>query len=153
MAHYPVNHRLRGAYRGLAALCGLLFLVVGIAGIIVTSGEDFFGRGSHWALGLRMNPAQAWLSVVIGAVLVAAAAIGGSVHHRVSSGGGWVLMVLGVFGLAVLQTDVNVFNYSVVNIIVLLVTGLFVLTAGLYGKVDNDPENAERDRVATSGHS
>ncbi|GAA0817189.1 DUF4383 domain-containing protein [Spirilliplanes yamanashiensis] len=151
MAHYPVNHRFRGTYRGLAALCGLLFLVAGIVGIIVTSGGEFFSRGSHWALGLRTNPAQAWLSVVIGVVLVAAAAIGGNVHHRVSSGGGWALMVLGVFGLAVLQTDVNVFNFSVVNIIVLLVTGLVVLLAGLYGKVDDDPEAAERERIATAG--
>ena len=151
MAHYPINHRLRGTYRGLAALCGLFLVVVGIVGIIATSGGDFFSRGSHWALGLRMNPAQAWLSVVIGVVLVAAAAIGGNLHHRVGMGVGWGLLVLAVYGLAVLQTDANVLNYSMVNLIVLLVAGLVVLTAGLYGKVDDDPEAAERERVASSG--
>lgn len=152
MAHYPVNHRFRGTYRGLAALCGLFLVLLGIVAIVSTAGDDLFGRGPHWVLGLRVNPAQAWLSLLIGAVIVVAAAIGRNLHQRVSAGAGWALLVLGLFGLAVLQTDANVFNYSLVNVIVLLSIGIVVLAAGLYGKVEDDPEAAGRDRLATTGH-
>jgi len=149
MAHYPVNHNLRGIYRGIAALAGLYLMAVGIVGIIGTAGDGFFSRGPHWSLGLRTNPAHAWLALLAGAAIVATAAIGRNLHHRASMLLGWGLLGFAIFALAVMQTDANVFNFSIVNVVVLLLIGLLVLAAGLYGKVDEDPEAADREHSTT----
>jgi len=135
MAHYPINHHLRPTYRFLAALAGLYLLLVGVIGIATTAGDAFFDRGSDWALGLRVNPASSWLYAVLGAVVLAAALIGGNVHHRVNLVLGWVLAGIAMVVMTMIQTDANVLNVSMVNVIVLVVLGLVLLTSGLYGKV------------------
>lgn len=148
MAHYPVNHRLRGTYRGLSVLAGLFLIAFGVFGLIDSAGGDFLSRGSHWSLGLRTNPAQAWLSLLLGAALVAVAAIGGNLHHYGSLYLGWGILGLSMIGLSVIQTSANVLNLSIVNVVVLIVIGLAALTAGLYGKIEDDPDAIERERAA-----
>ncbi|GAA2549296.1 hypothetical protein GCM10010435_18850 [Winogradskya consettensis] len=135
MAHYPLDHHLRQPYRLLAAASGLYMTVAGLLGVAASWGESFFGHGSDWALGLRFNPAGAWLSTLAGLAVLAAAALGGNVHHRVSMVLGWALMAVAMVVLAAIQTDANFLNVSMVNVIVLALLGLFVLTAGLYGQV------------------
>jgi|SRR4051794_38901439 len=135
MAHYPLNHHLRQTYRFIAGLAGLYLLLFGVIGIATTWGDPFFDRGHEWVLGLRTNPAASWLATLAGLVLVAVVLIGGNVFHRVAILLGWGLCGFAVVTMATIQTDANVFNVSMVNVIVLLVLGLAVLTAGLYGKV------------------
>jgi Domain of unknown function (DUF4383) len=135
MAHYPLNHHLRQSYRFLAALAGLYLLLVGVLGIATTAGDAFFNRGSDWVLGLRVNPASSWLYAVVGAVVLAAALIGGNVHHRVNLVLGWGLAGVAMVVMTMIQTDANVLNVSMVNVIVLVLLGLVLLTSGLYGKV------------------
>ncbi len=149
MVHFPVNHRLRGTYRGLTVLAALYLIAFGVVGLVTSGGGDFFGRGDHWSLGLHTNPAQSWAALLLGVVLAAVALIGGNVHHFGALYLGWGLLGLAIAGLCVLQTTVNVFNLSVVNIVVYIVIGLVVLLAGLYGKVDDDPESTEREHAAT----
>jgi hypothetical protein len=139
MAHYPVNHRSRGAYRILAALAGLYLAAYGLTSVIATAGDDAFGRGSYWVLGLRTNPAQGWLVLVLGVLIAGAAIRGGALHHRVNMLLGWTLIALAIVVMTVMRTDANVLNVSMVNVVVLLVLGLTVLCAALYGKVDPDP--------------
>ena len=135
MAHYPLNHHLRQTYRFLATLAGLYLVLFGAIGLGRTWGDPFFHRGSDWVLGLRTNPATAWLTTVVGVVLLAIVLIGANTFHRVALVLGWAIFVYAAFLLAVMQTDANVFNASMINVIVLILLGLVVLTAGLYGKV------------------
>jgi hypothetical protein len=135
MAHYPLNHHLRQSYRLLAVAAGAYLFLAGGIGLIKTWGDPFFHRGSDWALGLRVNPAAAWVLLIAGAVVLIAAAIGGNVHHHVNLVLGWVLMALAMLLMTMIQTDANVLNVSMVNVIVLALAGLFVMTSGLYGKV------------------
>jgi hypothetical protein len=135
MAHYPLDHHLRRTYRFLAALAGLYLLAFGIFGVARTWGDPFLHRGADWVLGLRTNPAAAWLATAAGVLLLASIVIGGNVYHRIALVLGWSLCVYGVAVMAFLRTDANVVNASMVNVITLLVLGLVVLTAGLYGKV------------------
>ena len=136
MAHYPLNHHLRQTYRFLAFLAGAYLLVAGVIGLATTWGDPFFGRDSHdWSLGLRVNPAGSWLLTVIGLVIVAATLIGGNVHHQVTLVVGWIMCGVAVLIMATLQTDANALHASMINVIVLLVLGVVVLVAGLYGKV------------------
>ena len=136
MAHYPLNHHLRPAYRLLAGLAGLYFALVGLIGLAKTWGDPFFYRhGGDWSLGLRVNPASAWLYTIVGVVLLAAVLLGGNVFHRVAIVLGWGLCGVSVLVMAFLQTDANVLQASMTNVIVTIVLGLVTLTAGLYARV------------------
>jgi hypothetical protein len=136
MAHYPLNHHLRQTYRFLAFLAGAYLLVTGVIGLAATWGDSFFGLDGHdWSLGLRVNPAGSWLLTVLGLIVVAATLIGGNVHHQVTLVAGWAMLGIAVLILATLQTDANAVNASMINVLILLILGVVILVAGLYGKV------------------
>jgi hypothetical protein len=151
MSHYPLNHHLRQPYRWLTAAAGLYLTLFGVLGIFVTWGDPFFHRGSDWVLGLRTNPAAAWLSTVVGLIVLAAALIGGNLHHRVNLAMGWGILGAAMAMMATIQTDANVLNASMVNVVVLTVLGLVILVGGLYGKVGSDEEH-RREREAALQH-
>ena len=148
MAHYPLNHRLRPAYRLVAFLAALYLLVFGVVGLAATWGEPFLHRGSDWVLGLRTNPAAAWLATVVGLALVVAVVIGGNVQHHANLVVGWGLCGLAVVVMATIQTDANVLNAFMVNVLTLLVIGLLELTAGLYSKVGSAQAARAEDAAA-----
>ncbi|MCO8272480.1 DUF4383 domain-containing protein [Actinoplanes sp. TRM 88003] len=150
MAHYPLNHPLRPVFRALAFLTGVYLTLVGAIGLGVTAGDPFFHRGSDWVLGLRTNPAAAWLTLLLGVVLLAAVVLGRNVYYRVTLVLGWVLAGYAMITMALIQTDANVLNVSMVNVIVLAALGLVVLTAGLYGKIGT-PEAAQGESRAAHG--
>lgn len=147
MAHFPLNHHLRHTYRILAGAAGLYLLLAGLIGVALTWGDPFFHRGSDWALGLRVNPFSSWLILLAGLVIVVAAVLGGNLHHQVNLALAWGLLGFAVFEMTVMQTDANVFNASMANVIVLIICGLFVLTAALYGKVGT-PEQVRAEAEA-----
>jgi hypothetical protein len=151
MAHYPLNHHLRPIYRLLAALAAVYLVLVGALGLGASWGEPFFHRGGDWVLGQRVNPASAWLHLVIGALLLAVVVLGGNLFHRVTLVLGWILCGIGVIVMAFLQTDANVLNASMANVITTIVIGLVVLTAGLYGKVGS-PSAARAEESAVHPH-
>ncbi|WP_433370782.1 DUF4383 domain-containing protein [Actinoplanes sp. CA-142083] len=152
MAHYPLNHHLRQTYRFLAGLAGLYLTLFGVIGIAKTWGDPFFHRGADWVLGLRTNPAASWLYTIIGILLLAAVLLGGNLYHQVTLVLGWGLCGLGVAIMAFLQTDANILNASMINVIVTIALGLVTLTAGLYGKVGS-PTSARAEQAAASGSS
>jgi hypothetical protein len=136
MAHYPLNHHLRQSYRFVAFLAGAYLLVAGVIGLAVSWSDSFFGHdGHHWSLGLRVNPAGSWLLTVLGLIVVAATVIGGNVHHQVTLVAGWAICGIAVLIMATLQTDANALDASMINVLVLVILGLVILVAGLYGKV------------------
>jgi hypothetical protein len=152
MSHYPLNHHLRPLYRFLAGAAGLYLLAFGVIGIAMTWGDPFFNRGPDWVLGLRTNPAASWLGALAGLIILGAALAGGNLLHRVS-----LLMGYGVCGFAIvvmtmIQTDANVLNVSMANVIVLIVIGLVVLVAGLYGKVGSADASRAEAEAAHSSH-
>jgi hypothetical protein len=151
MAHYPLNHHLRPVYRFLTALCALYLTVFGVVGIGTTWGDEFFHRGHDWVIGLRTNPAAAWIAAVIGIILLAAVLIGGNLLHRVSVLVGWVLFAYAFVTMAFLQTSANIVNGSMINVIALLLIGLVTLTCGLYAKVGS-PDAASAEEAAAHPH-
>ncbi|MEV4636167.1 DUF4383 domain-containing protein [Actinoplanes sp. NPDC049548] len=148
MAHYPLNHHLRPAYRVVAGAAGGFLALFGVLGIAATWGDPFFHRGHDWVLGLRANPAGAWLATLLGIAILAAVVVGGNVHHHANVVLGWGVLGVAMVLLALLQTDANILNASMVNIIVLTVIGLVVLTAGLYGKVGSAEAGREESAAA-----
>ncbi|MGX6606906.1 DUF4383 domain-containing protein [Micromonosporaceae bacterium Da 78-11] len=150
MAHYPLNHHLRQTYRFLAGLAGLYLVLFGVIGLGKSWGDPFFHRGHDWALGMRTNPAAAWLATLAGLVILAVVLIGGNVYHRVALVLGWGVCGFAMVVMTMIQTDANVFNVSMANVIVLGLLGLIVLTAGLYGKVGS-PDAGRAEQSAAHG--
>lgn len=144
MSHFPVNHRLRPFYRGLAFLAGVYLLLFGIIGAIKTAGDPFFDRGDVTVLGLKTNPAFAILSIVAGAIVLIGAIYGRNIDHFINMYAGGVFMAVGVFGLLIVRSDLNKLNFTVATCVVSSLLGTVLLIAGLYGKVGS-PEQAQHE--------
>jgi len=145
-AHLPINHPLRGVYRLLGALTGLYVLVFGIVGVAESHGYGLFARAHIVALGLRTNLAFSILSILVGVVVVAAAVIGRNVDFAVFLAGGLVFLIAGMAMLTLMETSLNILNFTVATCVVSFIIGLVLLTAGLYGR--SGPALAEREAEA-----
>jgi hypothetical protein len=151
LLHLPINHRLRPLYRFLAGLTGLYVLVFGIVGAVVSRGHGLFARDPIYALGLRTNLAFALLSIAVGIVVLAGVVIGRNWDHILNLAGGLAFLVAGMLMLGLLQTDLNVLNYTVSTCIVSFVIGMVLFTAGLYSRVGSTEEDEAEERRRTSG--
>jgi hypothetical protein len=135
-AHFPINHHLRPLYRLLSAVAGLYMLVFGVVGFAQTSGAPFFTRDeAEWVLGLRTNPAFALLSLLAGVVVLGANVIGRNLAHQINQLAAVILTVVGMASLALMQTEANVFAFSMVNVIVTFILAAIVGTTSLYDRV------------------
>lgn len=143
--HLPINHRLSGFYRFLAALAGIFLIVFGIVGLAQTWGDPLFDRADVSALGLRTNLAFSILSIVVGAVVLAGAILGGNLAHYLNLFGGGVFWLSGLVMLVLLQTDANIFNFQVATCVVSFLIGTLLVLAGLYGKRGTAEEEQAED--------
>jgi hypothetical protein len=150
--HIPVNHPLRNLYRTFAGIAGLYIFVFGIVGLVQTWGTEFFGRGSFWVLGLRTNLAFSILSIVVGAVVATGAIINGNIDRFINLAGGVVFLVAGMLMLALLQTDLNLLNFTVATCIASYLIGLALGVAGLYGKVGPPTERGAEESFRHGGY-
>ena len=114
MDHIPVNHQWRSFYRVLAGLWGLYVLIFGIVAVTRAHGTGFNQKGLPSVLGLRANMAFAILSIVVGAVLVIGAVVGGNIGRWVNLLGGLVFIVAGLFGS--LRRSIQTFESSGINL-------------------------------------
>ncbi|MEO3775436.1 DUF4383 domain-containing protein [Micromonospora sp. B11E3] len=139
-SHTPVNHPARPVYRAIGGLVGLYFVVFGVLGIIASAGGDFLAQDDTKVLGQGTNLGYSLLSVVLGLLILASTAIGRNVDVAVNQWLAYALMVLGLAELAFLQTDANIFNFTMATDIVVLTLSLVLLMVGMYGKVGTDEE-------------
>lgn len=147
MAHIPVNHPARFLYRVFAGLIGLYVLIFGVVGVGVTWGEPLFNRDSDWVLGLRTNLAFSLVSLVFGAFILLGATHRGNVGHFINLTAGVVFMVTGLAMMTVLQTGLNILNFSMSTVIVSMLFGLLFLATGLYDKVGTSEHEEELVRA------
>src|SRR3954453_5065200 len=129
-AHFPINHHLRPLYRLLSGGRSLYMLVFGVVGFVQTSGAPFFTRDeAEWVLGLRTNPAFSLLSIIAGVVVLGANIVGRNLAHQVNQLAGVVLACGGMASPAFMQTDANVFAFSMANVIVTFILAGVIGTA------------------------
>ncbi|MEU7711201.1 DUF4383 domain-containing protein [Micromonospora chalcea] len=141
MAHTPVNHPARPIYRAIGGIVGLYFVVFGGLGVIASAGGDFFAQDDTKVLGQGTNMAFSLVSVLVGVVILVGTAIGRNLDVAVNQWLAYTLMVIGLGSLAFLQTDVNIFNFSIMTDVVVLTLALVLLMAGMYSKVGSDDEH------------
>jgi hypothetical protein len=135
MAHTPVNHPLRPLYRALSFVAGAYLVVFGVIGLIQTSGESFTGASDVRVLGQGTNMLWSILAVVLGAIVLATAAIGRNLDVEANKYLGWAILVVGSYELATSRTDANFFGFTIATVVVTYLVGLVLITAGLYLKV------------------
>lgn len=141
MAHNPVNHPAQPIWRAISGLIGLYLLIFGVLGVIRTAGHGFFSQDDLTVLGQGTNLAHSAFSIVIGLVILAATGIGRNIDIAVNQPLAWVLLALGLGELAVLRTSANLFNFTLVTVIVTMILGLALLMQAMYGKVGTDEEH------------
>ncbi len=140
MSHMPVDHHLRGVYRGLAFVVGAAQLGFGTAAYVRTSGLSFFDQRGEQLLGISVNPAFAVFLAAVGALVLVGVLIGRNVDTRIDVGAGVLLMAAGCAQLFLIPTsDANVLASTVTNVNVEFVLGLILLAAGLYGGTAREP--------------
>ncbi|MEU1422916.1 MULTISPECIES: DUF4383 domain-containing protein [unclassified Kitasatospora] len=132
----PVDHRLLLVWRTGAGLGGIFLIVFGILGLadhpgfLSTEGDDIAGMSTNGALSI--------LSIVMGAVLVAGAVIGGNFAANLNMVVGILFVLSGFYGLTVLgRPDANILNFRMSNVLFAFIFGLVVVTFGMYGRVSS----------------
>ena len=151
MSHIPVNHHLRPLYRAITALIGIYVFLFGVVGIISSAGTQLLARADISALGLRTNLAFSVASVAAGALILLSVIVGRGVYYVMGVWGGAAFMVVGLAMLALLNTDLNVLNFSIATVMVSFVFGILLFSAGLYGK-SGSPEVARAGEAVRHGH-
>src|SRR5262249_49844746 len=152
MSHIPVNHPLRGFYRFLATVAGLYVLVFGVVAFAKTKGTPAFSQDHlPWVFGLRTNLAFATISIVAGALVVAAAVLGRNIDRFIDVVGGCAFMAMGVLMMTLLRTDADFLGFSMANCVTSFVIGTVLFSAGLYGKT-GPAEAAAAEERARHGH-
>ena len=141
LMHNPINHPARSTYRVLAGLVGLYLLVFGGIGVATTGGDGLFAQEAGRALGQGTNLANSLLSIVLGAIVLIAAIVGRNIDVTVNRLVSYLLMALGLLTLALLQTDANFLGHTLASTIVMMMLGLGLLLAGMYGRVGSDEEH------------
>lgn len=141
MAHTPVNHPARPVYRAIGGLVGLYFVVFGVLGIIASAGNDVLAQDDTTVLGQGANLGFSLLSIALGALILLGVVIGRNLDATINQRLAYVLLVLGLVELAILRTEANIFNFSIMTDIVILILSLVLLLAGMYGKVGTDDEH------------
>jgi hypothetical protein len=135
--HLPVDHHLRGFYRGLCLLAGALMAAFGVAAFVVTRdrGEEWFGQSGERVWGLTANPASALGILALGILVLGVALIGRQAQVWLNVALGGALMLVGLVALALLRTSANYLAFSIANVNVTFVLGTLLLTAGMYATV------------------
>ena len=144
MAHNPVNHPLRPIYRALGALAGIWLVLLGIVGIIVNAGDDFFATHTDQVLGQGLNMFGSIISLLTGIIVLLVTIIGRNLDTEAYKFLGWGILGVASYGLATSRTDANFLGFSIVTVVVDYLVGLVLIVAGLYIKSAPSEQGGER---------
>ncbi len=141
LKNLPEDNKLNRVYRAGAGLIGVWLLTFGVLGYF--DQLAFFDTEGDRIAGLSTNVVLSTISVVVGSMLIAGAFIGGNVAAQLNFVLGVAFLVSGFVNMCVLRTSWNILNFSMANVIFSFVTGLALLTFGLYGRVSGGlpPDN------------
>lgn len=131
----PLDHKLARVYRWGAAFCGVVLLVFGCLGF-ADSLSPFDTGGAHLA-GMSTNGVLSLVSVVVGIVLIAGAAIGGNIASTVNMTVGILFLLSGFVHIFLLDKPGNVLDFGMTNVVFSFVMGLIIVTFGMYGRVSS----------------
>jgi len=136
MSHLPVDHPLRGLYRGLTIVTGAASVAYGATALATTSGNGFTDSEGEKVWGLMVaNPAAGVFWIVVGGIALLAALVGRNVDAKVNSVLGPVLWVVGTIGLIFIRNGDNFLAFTVTSVCAMYLLGTLWFTAALYSGV------------------
>lgn len=124
---------LNKIYRVGAAVFAVVLIVFGVLGL--TLGLPLLSVEGAAVLGMGSNGLLAVISIVVGAVLAAAALRGGALASTTMATLGALFLTSGLVNLLVLDTELNVLAFRPANVVFSLLAGLALLCTGLYGRL------------------
>lgn len=124
--------RLDLVHRVGAVVFGLGLWAFGILGLV--DRLDLFSTRGEPVLGLSSNGLLSIVSLVVGALLIAAAVRGGRMASTVLVGVGAAFLLSGVANVLVLTTPSNILAFTTSNVIFSLLAGFVLLTLGAWGR-------------------
>jgi hypothetical protein len=133
MVSHTGSRRIAGrSVNGLAALVfGAVFVVVGLAGFLVSGGHPAVGTTGGALLGLfQVNVLHNLVHLLIGAVMIAAALRGDLAARGVNRAVGLLYLVLFVAGLFLVGTSLNIVALNGQDNILHLVLGVVLAGVG-----------------------
>jgi hypothetical protein len=131
--HMPAHHRLSRVYRVGAGLMGAFLCVFGVVGVSENIG--FFSNADTKVFGLNTSGALSWLSIVVGLMLLGGMLRGGNVASSLNLLLGVAFVLSGFANLAALETDANVLNFRIEDVIFSFLVGVLLMIFGMYGRV------------------
>ncbi|MEU8514950.1 DUF4383 domain-containing protein [Kitasatospora sp. NPDC048722] len=132
----PVDSKLVTVWRVGAGLGGIFLIVFGCLGLADHPG--FLATHGDRITGLSTNGALSILSIVVGAILVVGAVIGGNYASDINMVVGLLFVLSGFYGLTVLgRPDANILNFRMSNVLFAFVFGIVLTTFGMYGRVSS----------------
>lgn len=117
-------------------VCAVTGLALGVFAALGFAGRlDFFSTTGTPVAGMSTNGLLSTLSVVFGAVLLAAAVRGGRVASMTATVVGALFFLSGVANVLVLNTGLNVLAFRISNVVFSLVVGAVLVLSGIYGRM------------------
>ncbi|WP_340385685.1 DUF4383 domain-containing protein [Streptomyces sp. SS7] len=131
----PVDHKPAAVHRYGAAVCGLALLVFGVLGFADELSP--FDTDGKTIAGMSTNGVLSLVSVVVGLALVGGAVIGGNVASTLDMVVGVLFLLSGFVHIFTLDRPANFLDFGMTNVVFSFVTGLIILTFGMYGRVSS----------------
>lgn len=141
--------RLDRIHRTGSVVIGLGLWVFAVLGFVQRL--DFFSTMGAPVLGLSSNGLLSVVSVVFGAILIAAGARGGRTASTIETVVGALFLLSGVANVLVLDSTLNLLAFRMPNVIFSLIVGGLLLCVGAYGRFTgrlpaDNPYNVGRGR-------
>ncbi|WP_236543510.1 DUF4383 domain-containing protein [Spiractinospora alimapuensis] len=148
----PPDRRLDLVYRFGAAMTGLVLVGFGGAGLVTRL--PLFDTQGEVIAGVATNGALSFISLAVGSLLVGASVIGGKFASTVSLLVGVAFVGSGFVHLVLMNTNHNVFAFSMPNVICSFVVGLAIMYCGMDGRFsgglpEDNPFRRHRERQKT----
>ena len=121
----------RSVNRLLGYVLGIVFLLVGVLGFVVTSGVGFASTEGKTLLGFELNPLHNIVHLLVGALLLYGATRGVGPSRAVNTAVGGVYLVVGLIGLFILDSSANILALNSADNVLHLVSAAALLGPGL----------------------
>ena len=126
--------------RLIATVFGAVYLLVGLLGFAVTSGIGFFATEGNNLIIFEVNPLHNVIHLAIGAALLYAGLKSTALARTVNAGVGAVYLLVGVVGLFLLSSPLNIIALNGADNVLHLASAVLHLGVGL--SLDKSPATA-----------
>ena len=117
--------------RLIATVFGAVYLLVGILGFFVTAGVGFFATEGNALIIFEVNPLHNIIHLAIGAALLSAGMKSVSAAKGVNTTVGAVYLLVGVLGLFLVGTSLNIIALNGADNVLHLASAVLLLGVGL----------------------